>query len=287
MGHGVGRGKKALVEQGDELVDVDFLRGTRSGEGAQQGGVVLTMVDELHREVVGCCHERGVHLECLAHHGDALRCVGLGTVELEELILRQLAVVLGVELGNLVDGEGSVNVVVQGVVHTAQLGQTAGGDDLVIERQTLDGSALSLDIARMSSQDGLYPVGLAGKSVLAEYLGHTRPGSHRGVGREGHSLGHVGRKGALQEAEGVVHTHLGQTHVAGVASLRRRLTSELERAERGALRLGYGLYLLTELVDLRGVLRVAAVEDGHAHGETEVHLALTVAKLHLLLGEVG
>ena len=54
MGHGVGRGIKALVEQGDELVDVDFLRGTRSGEGAQQGGVVLAMVDELHREVVGC-----------------------------------------------------------------------------------------------------------------------------------------------------------------------------------------------------------------------------------------
>lgn len=166
MGHGVGRGIKALVEQGDELVDVDFLRGTRSGEGAQQGGVVLAMVDELHREVVGCCHERGVHLECLAHHGDALRCVGLGTVELEELILRQLAVVLGVELSNLVDGEGAVNVVVQGVVHTAQLGQTAGGDDLVIERQALDGSALSLDIARMSSQDGLYPVGLAGKGAL-------------------------------------------------------------------------------------------------------------------------
>ena len=189
--------------------------------------VRLAAVDKIGCEVVGCNHERRIHLQSLAYDGVALYGVVLAAIECEELVASELLVVGSVEIANLVERELTEDCVVHHVVHLAELRQIACLKHTSEERQAAYSCALHVVVAA-AVDDALHLVGFAEERVAAQQSNHLAPRSYRRLAAKLDAAAQILGQLFAYISQREVHTLAGKILVEVVATVRRSDTFERE-----------------------------------------------------------
>ena len=179
------------IEQGDELIGVHLLRSILAHELLKERLVRHAMTEQAHLQVVGGSEERGIDLKGAALIFLAACLVRLVGEQLVELELRELLVVLVVELLYLVMRERTEDRIVERIVHAAQLRQILRLQQRAVERQTTYGNALRVNVLR-ALKDVLHLLCLRLEAVRLHQAYHGRPRSHLGAAPERNVTAEVG-----------------------------------------------------------------------------------------------